>query len=79
MKNNVINLKASRTTDDITSKHYKNGVREVDGVAGFIRVELIEAIQEAAKAFECDYQDLSVGDIMEYLVALEEEFQEQYI
>ena len=72
MRNNVINLEASRTTDDITSKFYVNGIREVDGVAGFMRLQLIDIIQEAAEAFECDYQDLSVGDIMEYLVAQEE-------
>ena len=72
MRNNVINLEASRTTDDITSKFYVNGIREVDGVAGFIKLTLIDIIQEAAEAFECDYQDLSVGDIMEHLVTQEE-------
>ena len=72
MRNNVINLGASRVTDDITSKFYVNDIREVDGVAGFIKLTLIDIIQEAAEAFECDYQDLSVGDVMEHLVAEEE-------
>ena len=55
--------------------HYVNGVRKVDGVAGFMRLQLIEVFEECAKELECDYTELTVADIFEYLVAQEEEFQ----
>jgi hypothetical protein len=72
MKNNVIDINSAKYHMPSTT-HYTEGVREVDGVSGFIRNELIGILEECAIAFECDYQELTVGDMLEYLVAREEE------
>jgi len=69
MKNNVTEINPLRRS------HFVNGVRKVDGVAGFIRLQLIEIFEECAEEFECDYTELTVADIFEYLVGQEEEFQ----
>tara|TARA_R100000995_G_scaffold74202_1_gene43143 strand:- start:88 stop:306 length:219 start_codon:yes stop_codon:yes gene_type:complete len=69
MKNNVTEINPLRHS------HFVNGVRKVDGVAGFIRLQLIEIFEECAEEFECDYTELTVADIFEYLVGQEEEFQ----
>ena len=69
MRDNVIEISPPRHS------HYVNGVRKVDGVAGFMRLQLIEVFEECAKELECDYAALTVADIFEYLVAQEEEFQ----
>jgi len=67
MKDNVREIRPSH------SSHWVNGVRKVDGVAGFMRLQLIEIFEECAEEFECDYTELTVADIFEYLVAQEEE------
>jgi hypothetical protein len=72
MKNNVIDINSAKYHMPPTT-HYTEGVREVDGVAGFIRNELLGVLEETARAFDCDYQELTVGDVLEYLVAREEE------
>ena len=72
MKNNVIDINAAKYHMPSTT-HYTEGVREVGGVAGFIRNELLGVLEETALAFDCDYQELSVGDVLEYLVAREAE------
>ena len=69
MKDNVREIRPPRHS------HYVNGVRKVDGVAGFIRLQLIEIFEECAEEFECDYTELTVADIFEYLVDQEEEIQ----
>ena len=69
MKDNVIEINPPRHS------HYVNGVRKVDGVAGFMRLQLIEIFEECAEKFGCDYTELTVADIFEYLVDQEEEFQ----
>ena len=69
MRDNVIGIRPSN------AGHWVNGVRKVDGVAGFMRLQLIEIFEECAKELECDYAELTVADIFEYLVAREEEFQ----
>ena len=69
MKDNVIEINPPRHS------HFVNGVRKVDGVAGFIRLQLIKIFEECAEEFECDYAELTVADIFEYLVDQEEEFQ----
>ncbi len=69
MRDNVIEISPPRHS------HYVNGVRKVDGVAGFMRLQLIEIFEECAEELECDYTELTVADIFEYLVAQEEEFQ----
>ena len=69
MKDNVIEINPPRHS------HFVNGVRKVDGVAGFMRLQLIEIFEECAEKFGCDYTELTVADIFEYLVDQEEEFQ----
>jgi hypothetical protein len=69
MRDNVIGIRPS------SAGHWVNGVRKVDGVAGFMRLQLIEIFEGCAKELECDYAELTVADIFEYLVAREEEFQ----
>ena len=69
MKDNVREIRPPR------SSHWVNGVRKVDGVAGFMRLQLIEIFEACAKELECDYTELTVADIFEYLVDQEEEFQ----
>lgn len=69
MRNNVIRIRPER------SNHWTNGVRKVDGIAGFMRLQLIEIFEGCAEERECDYAELTVADIFEYLVAQEEEFQ----
>ena len=62
MKDKVIGSHKKRPS------RFTNGVRHVDGVAGFIRLQLIEIFQECAGELECDYTELTVADIFEYLV-----------
>ena len=69
MKDNVIGIRSGR------GSHWVNGVRKVDGLAGFMRLQLIEIFEGCAEELECDYAELTVADIFEYLVAREEEFQ----
>ena len=69
MRDNIIEISPAKRG------YYVNGVRKVDGVAGFIRLQLIEIFEECAEELECDYAELTVADIFEYLVAQEEEFQ----
>ena len=69
MKDNVIGIRSGRAS------HWVNGVRKVDGLAGFMRLQLIEIFEGCAEELECDYAELTVADIFEYLVAREEEFQ----
>ena len=69
MRDNVIGIRPS------SAGHLVNGVRKVDGVAGFMRLQLIEIFEGCAKELQCDYAELTVADIFEYLVAREEEFQ----
>ncbi len=69
MRDNVIEISPPRRS------YFVNGVRKVDGVAGFIRLQLIEIFEECAEKFGCDYTELTVADIFEYLVDQEEEFQ----
>ena len=69
MRDNVIEISPPRHS------HFVNGVRKVDGVAGFMRLQLIEIFEECAEELECDYAELTVADIFEYLVVQEEEFQ----
>ena len=72
MKNNVIDINAAK--HHIPSpKCYTNGTHETDSVSGYFRMEIIGILEECAIAFECDYQELTVGDVLEYLVAREEE------
>jgi hypothetical protein len=72
MKNNVINIETAK--HHIPSpKRYTNGVHEIDGISGYLRLEIIGILEECAMAFECDYQELTVGDVLEYLVAREED------
>ncbi len=74
MKNNVIDINAAKYHIP-SPKRYTDGVHEIDGVSGYLRLELIGILEECALAFDCDYQELSVGDVLEYLVAREEERQ----
>jgi len=69
MRDNVIGIRPNH------AGHWVNGVRKVDGVAGFMRLQLIEIFEGCAEELECDYAELTVADIFEYLVAREEEFQ----
>ena len=69
MKNNVININAAK--HHIASP--KRAITPIDGVSGYIRLEIIGVLEECALAFECDYQELTVGDVLEYLVAREAE------
>ena len=69
MKDNVIGIRPERAS------HWANGVRKVDGLAGFMRLQLIEIFEGCAEELECDYAELTVADIFEYLVDREEEFQ----
>ena len=69
MKDIVIGIRPERTSP------WVNGVRKVDGLAGFMRLQLIEIFEGCAEELECDYAELTVADIFEYLVDREEEFQ----
>ena len=69
MKDNIVEISPSRPS------RFVNGVQHVDGVAGYIRLQLIEIFEACAEEFECDYAELTVADIFEYLVAQEEEIQ----
>ena len=70
MKDNVREIRPQRRS------RWVNGVRQVDGVAGFMRLQLIDIFEECAEEFECDYTELTVADIFEYLVAQEEDRQQ---
>jgi hypothetical protein len=70
MKDNVREIRPQRRSP------WVNGVRQVDGVAGFMRLQLIDIFEECAEEFECDYADLTVADIFEYLVAQKEDRQQ---
>ena len=72
MKNNVIDINAAKYHIP-SPKRYTNGIHEADSVSGYLRMEIIGILEECAIAFDCDYQELTVGDILEYLVAREEE------
>ncbi len=72
MKNNVINIEDTKYHVP-SSVRYTAGIRKVDGITGYLRLEIIRVIEESAIAFDCDYQELSVGDVLEYLVAREDE------
>ena len=69
MRDNVIGIRPPR------AGQWVNGVRKVDGVAGFMRLQLIEIFEGCAEELECDYAELTVADIFEYLVDREEEVQ----
>ena len=71
MKNNVMNIKDAKYHIP-SPKRYTNGVHETDSVSGYLRLEIIGILEECAIAFERDYQELTVGDVLEYLVAREE-------
>ena len=75
MKNNVIDINAAKYHIP-SPKRYTNGIHETDGISGYFRMELIGILEECAIAFDCDYQELTVGDVWEYLVAREEERQQ---
>ena len=75
MKNNVIDINAAKYHIP-SPKRYTGGIHETDSVTGYFRMEIIGILEECAIAFDCDYQELSVGDVLEYLVAREEERQQ---
>ena len=62
MKDNLVGINPQRRS------RFVNGVQQVDGVAGFIRLQLIEIFEECAEKFGCDYTELTVADVFEYLV-----------
>ncbi len=72
MKNNVIDINAAKYHMP-SPKRYTNGIHEHDSVSGYFRLEIIGILEECAIAFDCDYQELTLGDVLEYLVAREEE------
>tara|TARA_R110001599_G_scaffold123532_2_gene295962 strand:- start:718 stop:948 length:231 start_codon:yes stop_codon:yes gene_type:complete len=75
MKNNVININAAKYHVPSVRRIFEVGGHTIDGYSGYLRMEIIGILEECAIAFECDYQELSVGDVLEYLVAREEERQ----
>ena len=77
MKNNVIDIsEAKYHMPESARSGYTGGIREVDGISGYLRLEIIRVIEESAIAFDCAYQELTVGDGLEYLVAREVERQQ---
>ena len=74
MKSNVIDINAAKYHIP-SPKRYTGGSHETDSVSGYFRMEIIGILEECAIAFECDYQELTVGDVLEYLVAREEDRQ----
>jgi len=49
----------------------------IDGTKGLVSDGLLEAIEKAALAYNCDIEDLTMADLWGYLVAYSEDVQPQ--